>query len=48
MDHPEVAVGELIIAGSERAIDLELSEHSLESVALLVERGVMFDFRAAV
>ena len=48
MDHAEEAVGKLVIAGSDRAVDLELAEHSLDAVALLVERSVMFDFHTAV
>ena len=48
MRHAEEAVGKLVVAGSDRAIHLELSEHALDAVALVVERAVMFDFHAAV
>ena len=48
MDHAEEAVGQLIVAGCDGAIDLEMAEHTLDAVALLVERPVMFDLHAAV
>lgn len=37
MDHAEEAVGQLIVAGGDGAIDLEVTEHALDAVALLVE-----------
>lgn len=48
MDHAEEAVGELIVSGSDGAVDLEMAEHALDTIALLVERPVMFDLDAAV
>ena len=48
MDHAEEAVGQLIVAGGDGAVDLEVTEHALDAVALLVERPVMFDLKAAV
>lgn len=36
MDHTEEAVGQLIVSGSDGAVNLELSEHALDAVALLV------------
>ena len=48
MDHSEEAVGQLIVAGGDGAVDLELSEHALDAIALLVERPIMLDFHAAV
>ena len=48
VDHAEEAVGQLVIAGGDGTVDLEVAEHALDAVALLVERPVMFDFDAAV
>lgn len=48
MDHSEEAVGQLIVAGGDGAVDLELPKHALDAVALLVERPIMLDFHAAV
>jgi hypothetical protein len=48
MDHAEEAVSQLVVVGADGTVDLEMAEHSLDSVALLVERPVMFDFHAAV
>ena len=48
MDHSEEAVGQLIVSGGDGAVDLNLSEHSLDAIALLVERPIMLDFHAAV
>lgn len=48
MDHSEEAIGQLIVAGCDGAVDLELPEHALDAVALLVERPIMLDFHAAV
>ena len=48
MDHAEEAVGQLIVAGGDGAVDLEVAEHALDAVALLVERPVMFDLYTAV
>ena len=48
MDHSEEAVGQLIVSGGDGAVDLELPEHALDAIALLVERPIMLDFYAAV
>ena len=48
MDHAEEAVGQLILLGRLGAVDLELTEHALDAIALLSERPTMFDFPAAV
>jgi hypothetical protein len=48
MDHAEEAVGKLVVAGGDGAVDFQVAKHSLDPVALLVERPVMFDFDAAV
>lgn len=48
MDHSEEAIGQLIVSGCDGAVNLELSGHSLDAIALLVERSIMFDFHAAV
>ena len=48
MDHAEEAVGQLIVAGGDGAINLEVAEHALDSVALLVEHSIMLDLYAAV
>jgi hypothetical protein len=48
MNHAEEAVGKLIVARGDGAVDLELSEHALDAVALLVERPIMLDFHTAV
>jgi len=48
MDHAEEAVGQLIVAGSDGAVDLEVTEHAFDAVALPVERPVMFDFHTAI
>ena len=34
MDHTEGAVDELIVAGGEGAMDLEMAEHEFDAVAL--------------
>jgi len=48
MDHTEEAVGELVVAGGDGAVDLDVAEQALDAVALLVERPVMFDLYGAV
>lgn len=48
MDHSEEAVGQLIVSGSDCAVNLELSEHALDAIALPVERPIMPDFHAAI
>lgn len=48
MDHAEEAAGQLVITGGDGTVDLEVAEHALNAIALLVERPVMFDLHAAV
>lgn len=36
MDHAEEAVGQLVVAGSDGTVDLEVAEYSLDAVALLI------------
>ncbi|SNS87344.1 hypothetical protein SAMN06295912_12053 [Sphingomonas laterariae] len=48
MDHAEEAAGKLVVARRDGAIDLEVAEHALDAVALLIERAVVFDLYAAV
>jgi len=48
VDHAEEAAGELVVAGGDGTVDLEVTEHALDAVALLVERSVIFDLHAAV
>lgn len=48
MDHAEEAVGKLVVAGGDGAVDFEMAEHALDAVALLVERSIMLDLDAAV
>ena len=48
LDHSKEAVGQLILLGRLGAVDLELTEHALDAIALLSERPTMFDFPAAV
>lgn len=48
MAHAHKAGSELIISGCDGPVDLEMAEHALDAVALLVERPIMFDFHPAV
>lgn len=48
VEHSEEAVGQFIVAGGDGSIDLEVGEHALDAVVLLVERPIMLDFYAAV
>ena len=48
MDHAEEAVGKLVIAGGDSAVDFEMAQHALDAVALVVERSIMLDLDAAV
>ena len=48
MDHAEEAAGQFVVAGGDGAVDLEVAEHALDAVALLVQRAVVLDFHAAV
>jgi hypothetical protein len=47
MDHTREAVSKLVVARSDGAVDLEVTEHALDAVALPVERPVMFDLLTA-
>jgi len=48
MDHAEEAVGKLVVAGGDSAVDFEMAEHALDAVALLVQCPIMLDFHTAV
>ena len=48
MDHAEEAVGKLVVAGGDGAVDLEMAEHALVPIALFVERAIILDLHAAV
>ncbi len=48
MDHPEEAVGQLIVSSGDGAVNLELSEHALDAIALLVERPIMLDLHTTI
>jgi len=48
LDHAEEALGELVVARGESAVDLEMTEHALDAVALLVEDAVVDDRFLAV
>ena len=48
MDHAQEAVGQLVVAGGVGTVDLEMAEHALDAVTLLVELPIMLDLHAAV
>ena len=48
MNHSEEAVGKLVVSGGDGTVNLEMAEHALDAVALLVEHPVMLDFHAPV
>jgi len=48
VDHAEEGFGEMIVAGGDGSVDLEMAEHPLDAVALLVEGAVVLDLHAAV
>lgn len=48
MDHAEEAAGQLVVAGGDSSVDLEMAEYALDAVALLVERSVMLDLHPSV
>lgn len=48
LDHAEEALGELVVAGGDGAVDLEMTEHALDAVTLLVEGAVVDDRLFAV
>ena len=43
MDHAEEATGQLVVAGSDGAVDLEMTEHALDAIALTVETFAVAD-----
>ncbi|MFZ6763341.1 Eco57I restriction-modification methylase domain-containing protein [Pseudoroseomonas sp. WGS1072] len=48
MDHAEEAVGQLIVAGGDGTVDLQVAEHALDAVTLFVEDPVMLDPHTAI
>lgn len=48
IDHSEEAVAPLVASGGDSAVELKLSEHALDAIALLVEHPFELDFHAAV
>lgn len=48
VDHTEEAAGQFVVAGRDGAVNLEVVEHALDAVALLLQRPVIFDLRPAV
>jgi hypothetical protein len=48
MDHAQEGFGELVIAGGDSPVDLEVAEHALDAVALFVEGAIMLDLHAPV
>ena len=48
MDHSEETAGQLVVASGDGAVDLQVTEHAFDAIALLVERPVMFDLYGAV
>lgn len=48
VEHAEKALGQLVVAGGDGAVDLEMTEHALDAVALAVEALVPADHRRAI
>lgn len=48
LDHAKEAFGELVVSGGDSSVDLEMTEHALDAVALLVEDAVVDDRLLAV
>lgn len=46
MDHSKEAIGLLIVTCSDGAIDLEVAEYALDTLALLMEGSVILDLHA--
>ncbi|KPF50462.1 hypothetical protein IP65_19850 [Novosphingobium sp. AAP1] len=44
MNDAEEAVGELVISGSDGAVELEMAEHAFDAVPLLIDYAVMVNF----
>jgi hypothetical protein len=43
LDHAEEAFGELVVSSGDRAINLKMTKHALDTIALLVQGAVMDD-----
>ena len=48
LDHAEKALGELVVAGGDGSVDLQMPEHALDAVAFLVEDAIVDDRCLAV
>ena len=48
MGHSEETAGQLVVAGDDGAVDLQVTEHAFDAIALLVERAVMLDLCATI
>lgn len=48
LDHAEEAVGKLVVSGGNGAVDLEMAEHALDPIALIVEPAIILELHAAV
>jgi hypothetical protein len=48
MDHSEETAGQLVVAGGDGAVDLQVTEQAFDAIALLVERAVMLDLYATI
>lgn len=47
MHHTEEAIGQLVVARGDGAVDFEMAEHALDAVAL-VELSVVFDLHGGL
>jgi len=48
MDHSEETAGQLVVASGDGAVDLQVTEHAFDAIALLVECAVMLDLYATI
>lgn len=48
MNYAEEAVGQLVVVASDGTVNLEMPEHALDAVPLLVERPIMFDLHRSI
>ena len=48
LDDAEETLSELIVAGGDRAVNLEMTKHALDTIALFVEDAVVADRLFAV
>jgi hypothetical protein len=48
MDRSKEAFGKLVVVSGNGTVDLEVTKHALDAIALLVERPIMLDFQATV